>query len=342
MTERKSVTVRVPATSANLGPGYDVMGMSLDIWQEVTVERAAKFSITTEGEGAEQVPNDGRNLIIKGCERAFHMAGVKDVPPLKYTVVSQIPFMRGLGSSSAGLVAGLLAGLALAGKECKIHGEEGLLQVAAEIEGHPDNVMSAIYGGLQMGLNTGERYYSHRIRIPERLQCVLFIPDEPKKNGTEANRRLLKDTIDRKDAVFNLQRLAFLVSCFESGKLDNLRYAMEDRLHQPQRGVVMPHCHQVMQAALEAGSIGSYISGAGPSVMALTLGHGVMIQEKSNGDAERIGKAMVDAAARIGVKGRAFITYPTQIGAHIVKMDPPVSSEALQRFSPFKAIVSKF
>eukprot|EP01061_Rhynchopus_euleeides_P041742 TRINITY_DN729_c1_g1_i1.p2 TRINITY_DN729_c1_g1~~TRINITY_DN729_c1_g1_i1.p2 ORF type:complete len:342 (+),score=151.84 TRINITY_DN729_c1_g1_i1:60-1085(+) len=341
MSERNSVTVRVPATSANLGPGYDTLGMSLDIWQEVTVERAAKFSITTEGEGSEQVPSDSRNLIIRGCERAFKMAG-KAVPPMKYTVVSQIPFMRGLGSSSSGLVAGLLAGLALAGHECHIEGEEGLLQVAAEMEGHPDNVTPAIYGGLQMGLHTGQRYYSHRIRVPERLLCVLFIPDEPKKNGTEANRALLKDTVSRADAVFNLQRLAYLISCFEGGRLEDLHLAMDDRLHQPQRGTVMPHCHQVMKSAMEAGALCSYISGAGPSVMAFTLGHGVLIQEKSNGKAEAIGKAMVEAAARIGCKGRAFITYPTQIGAHIVKVDPPVSSDVLQRFSPFRAVTSKF
>ena len=340
-TEKRSVTVRVPATSANLGPGYDVLGMSLDIWQEVTIERADTFSITTKGEGSEDVPTDSRNLIIRGCERAFAMAH-KPYPTLKYTVVSQIPFMRGLGSSSAGLVAGLLGGLALAGHECQIAGEEALLQVAAEIEGHPDNVCPAIYGGLQMGMHTGERYYSHRIRVPEKLLCVLFIPDAPKKNGTDANRALLKDTIPRADCVFNLQRLAFLVSSFESGRLENLRYAMEDRLHQPQRSVVMPHCPQVMQAALSAGALGSFISGAGPSVMALCEGRGVLLQEKTAGVAERIGKAMVEAADRIGCKGRVFITHPTQVGAHIASVDPPVSDEILQRFSPFRAVTSKF
>ncbi|KAJ9437182.1 Homoserine kinase [Diplonema papillatum] len=341
MTERRSVTVRVPATSANLGPGYDVLGISLDIWQEVTVERAEKFSMHQEGEGSDKVPTDKTNLIIKGCERAFAMAN-KKVPPLKYHVVSQIPFMRGMGSSSAGLVAGLLAGLALTGLELGVDGEESLLQVAAEIEGHPDNVSPAIYGGLQMGLHTGERYYTQRIRVPNNMQCVLFIPDEPKKGGTEKNRALLKPMISRADAVFNLQRLAFLVSCFERGDLKGLRLAMDDKLHQPQRGVIMPHVFQVINAALGAGACGAYLSGAGPAVMAICEGRGVILQEKTKRTEERIGQAMVDAAARIGCPGRAFITYPTQIGAHVVRADPPLSSASLHRFSPFRATTAKF
>eukprot|EP01064_Diplonema_japonicum_P039426 TRINITY_DN987_c0_g4_i1.p1 TRINITY_DN987_c0_g4~~TRINITY_DN987_c0_g4_i1.p1 ORF type:complete len:343 (+),score=84.23 TRINITY_DN987_c0_g4_i1:51-1079(+) len=337
--EKKSVTVRVPATTANLGPGYDVLGMALDIWQEVTVERADEFSMTTSGEGEGQVPTDKTNLILKGIERAFLMAG-KDVPPLKVTVVSQIPFMRGMGSSSAGLVAGLLAGLALTGHELAVEGEEALLQAAAEIEGHPDNVSPAIYGGLQMGLHTGERWYTHRIKVPERLQCVLFVPDEPKKGGTAQNRSLLKPEISRTDAVFNLQRLAFLVSCFETNQLGNLKYAMDDKLHQPQRGVVMPHVFQVMKAANDAGALGSYLSGAGPAVMAFVEGRGVQLQQKTQRPEERIAKAMVDAAALIGCKGRAFITYPSHNGAHIVKCEPPISSEVLQRFSPYRAGVN--
>eukprot|EP01059_Diplonema_ambulator_P017147 TRINITY_DN29127_c0_g1_i1.p1 TRINITY_DN29127_c0_g1~~TRINITY_DN29127_c0_g1_i1.p1 ORF type:complete len:344 (+),score=86.18 TRINITY_DN29127_c0_g1_i1:78-1109(+) len=335
--EKKSVTVRVPATTANLGPGYDVLGMALDIWQEVTCERAEEFSMVTKGEGEEMVPKDKSNLILKGIERAFEMAG-KPVPPLKITVVSQIPFMRGMGSSSAGLVAGLLAGLALTGHELAVEGEEALLQEAARIEGHPDNVSPAIYGGLQMGLHTGERYFTHRIKVPERLQCVLFVPDEPKKGGTTQNRALLKPEISRADAVFNLQRLAFLVSCFETNQLGHLKYAMEDRLHQPQRGVVMPHVFQVMKAATDAGAIGSYLSGAGPAVMAFCEGRGVQLQQKTERIEERIGKAMVDAADRIGCKGRAFITYPSQIGAHIVSCDPPLSTGALHRFTPFRAL----
>eukprot|EP01060_Flectonema_neradi_P030201 TRINITY_DN432_c1_g1_i3.p1 TRINITY_DN432_c1_g1~~TRINITY_DN432_c1_g1_i3.p1 ORF type:complete len:344 (+),score=63.22 TRINITY_DN432_c1_g1_i3:84-1115(+) len=339
--EKNSVTVRVPATSANLGPGYDVLGMSLDIWQEVTVERASEFSMVVEGEGSGKVPTDESNLIIKGMMRAFKMAG-KELPTLKYHVVSQIPFMAGLGSSSAGLVAGLLAGLALAGHECNIEGEEELLQAAADIEGHPDNVSPAIYGGLQMGLHTGSRYYTHRIKVPVGLQCVLFIPDEPKKGGTAQNRSLLKPEISRSDAVFNLQRIAFLVSCFETGDLRNLKYAMDDRLHQPQRGVVMPHLYQIMKAATEAGALGSYLSGAGPSVMAICEGRNVQLQQKSERIEERIGKAMIEQAQLIGVPGRVFITYPTQLGAHIVKCDPPISKGTLHRFSPFRAVTSKF
>eukprot|EP00755_Sulcionema_specki_P027323 Sspe_Gene.16702::Locus_5900_Transcript_1_1_Confidence_1.000_Length_1209::g.16702::m.16702/K00872/thrB1; homoserine kinase len=334
--ECKSVTVRVPATTANLGPGFDVLGMSLDIWQEVTVERADKFEMINEGEGAENVPKDDRNLVIKGVKRAFEIAG-KELPTLRYHVVSMIPFMRGLGSSSAGLVAGLLAGLVLAGHKLPVEGAEALLQYAAEIEGHPDNVAPAIYGGLQMGLHTGKRYYTHRIRVPENLMCVLFIPNEPKKGGTEQQRALLKPEISRKDAVHNLQRLAFLVSCFETGKLDHLQFAMEDKLHQPQRAMVMPHTYQLINAAIQAGAAGAYLSGAGPSVMALCVGRGVQVQQSTDCIEERVGRAMLQAANSVGVPGRVFITYPTQVGAHIVRRDPPLSDKVVHRFTPFNA-----
>lgn len=326
------MTVRVPATSANLGSGYDVLGMSLDVWQEVTVERADAFSITVEGEGAESTPKDDSNLIIRGVRRAFDIAG-KEMPNLRYHIVSNIPFMRGLGSSSAALVAGLLAGLVLAGKELRVEGEETLLQAAAEIEGHPDNVSPAIYGGIQIGMHTGARWFSHRIRVPAHMQCVLFIPDQPKKGGTEAQRRLLKPMVSREDAVFNMQRIAFLISCFESDQLQNLEYAMEDRLHQPQRGTLMPHLFQLITAAVKAGAYGAYLSGAGPAVMALCKCHRAELQEASEDVPERVGRAMLSAARLCGTGGRVVITSPTVTGAHIVHADPPLSSGSLHRFA---------
>jgi len=136
---RSSVTVRVPASSANCGPGYDCIGLAVDLWTEVTVTRADEFGITAEGEGAEDMPRDGTNLLVTGVRAAYDTAG-KTMPPLSYHVVSRIPYARGLGSSSAAIVAGIIAGLVLAGHRLPVWGSESLLQIAATIEGHPDNV----------------------------------------------------------------------------------------------------------------------------------------------------------------------------------------------------------
>lgn len=136
---RQSVTVRVPASSANCGPGYDCIGLAVDLWTEVTVCRSDKFEITAEGEGAAEMPKDESNLLVTGVKAAYETAK-KPIPPLKYHVVSRIPYARGLGSSSAAIVAGIIAGLVLAGHRLPVWGSESLLQIAATIEGHPDNV----------------------------------------------------------------------------------------------------------------------------------------------------------------------------------------------------------
>jgi len=132
---RNSVTVSVPATSANMGSGYDCIGMAVDIWNDLTLTRADEFLITCEGDGVDHMPRDGTNLVVKGVESAFRAAGITEIPPLHYHLTQRIPFARGLGSSSAAIVAGLLAGLALCGHKLDIQGKEELLQLATEIEG---------------------------------------------------------------------------------------------------------------------------------------------------------------------------------------------------------------
>merc|ERR1719375_474851 len=173
---RRSVTVLVPATSANMGSGFDCLGMALDMWNELTLERADKFSITAEGEGAEDVPLDESNLVVVGVKAAFKALKM-DLPTLKYSLRLRIPHGRGLGSSSAAIVAGLLAGLAITGRSMEGSSEasnEELLQLATAIEGHPDNVAPAIYGGVQLSVQTQEDLdhdvpnstFSRRVPIP--------------------------------------------------------------------------------------------------------------------------------------------------------------------------------
>ena len=172
---RTKVVVRVPATSANLGPGFDTIGMALDIWNEMSVETSDKFQITAEGEGAKDMPFDESNLVCLGVRAAYEAAG-KPVPTLKYHLKNRIPYARGLGSSSAAIVAGLIAGLVLAGHQLPAWGKEELLNLACKIEGHPDNVAPAIYGGIQLGIFAGDRWNTERVNVPPGMQCVCFIP----------------------------------------------------------------------------------------------------------------------------------------------------------------------
>lgn len=149
--QRNKVVVKVPATTANLGSGYDCIGMSLDMWNELTVERSDKFEIFAEGEGATELPLDNTNLVVKALEATFKKLNCQ-VPSLKYNLKQRIPHGRGLGSSSAAIVAGCIAGLAIAGHKFEVQGKETLLQIATELEGHPDNVAPALYGGVQLGI----------------------------------------------------------------------------------------------------------------------------------------------------------------------------------------------
>lgn len=212
------VVVQVPATSANMGSGYDCIGMALDMWNELRVERAEKFSLTVEGEGADSLPLDESNLVCVAVRAAFKAAG-KPVPPLKYHLVQRIPHGRGLGSSSAAIVAGLLAGLAIAGHQLDVQGQEHLLQLATEIEGHPDNVAPAMYGGIQLGLynNDKRRWETERLPIPSGLIFVAFIPDFVGK--TSELREVVPKTVPLEDAVFNMGRFAWFINALNTGKV---------------------------------------------------------------------------------------------------------------------------
>jgi homoserine kinase len=329
-SERTKVVVRVPATSANLGPGFDAIGMALDMWSEFTVERSHKFEIICEGEGAHDMPLDESNLVCFGLAAAFKKAG-KPVPTLKYKLINRIPYARGLGSSSAAIVGGLVAGLVLAGHRVPAWGSEDLLNMAAEIEGHPDNVAPAIYGGIQLGIHTGKRWMTERVNLPPGLQCVCFIPDAIGKTSTA--RGVLPDTISRKEAIFNIGRVAWLINALATNNIDQLRYGVEDALHQPQRGAaVYPHLNPLIAAAVEAGASAAYLSGAGPTVMALTSGASgdIFTQRHKERVDRKVAEAMLAAAEECNTKGQVFITAPVEHGAYVVSAEPAFSNRLVR------------
>lgn len=284
-----------------MGPGFDCIGMAFEMWNELTVERG-DFHVTIEGEGAGELPEDSRNLIVTGVEAAFHAVG-KDVPPLRYTCKNRIPQGRGLGSSSAAIAAGLIAGSALAEANLKI---EQLVTLAADLEGHPDNVAPAIYGGCTIGVHDGDGWIIDVVPVPKDLTAVVFIPDL--RTNTHESRARLPERIPRSDAVYNIGRAALLVSAMHKGKFNLLKQATQDRLHQPLRGQAYPALPRLIKAALNGGAHGAFLSGAGPTVMALTTGKEITVSYE-----------MAEAARISEVPGKPAILKPSRRGAYVVE-----------------------
>ena len=302
MPQVRKATVRVPATTANLGPGFDCLGMALDIWSELTVERAP-FSITVEGEGsdAESMPLDASNLVVTGVKAAFDAAEIP-MPELAYTCRNEIPYSRGFGSSSAAIVAGLLAGSAICGSPIDL---EDLIKIAADIDGHPDNVAPALLGGLCIGIHTDSKWITDKVALPDDLKAVLFVPDV--EGPTREARALLASEIPRADAVFNIGRAAMLVNAFSTGNLELLRHATEDLLHQPARSAVYPAMNRLIESALIGGAHGAFLSGAGPSVVAFTTGREMTVIYE-----------MAEVARLHNLPGKTIVVTPKATGAYLV------------------------
>ena len=298
---RQKVTVKVPATSANMGPGFDCLGMALDIWNSVQVD-VGSSGFELSGEGADVLPRDESNLVYRAIRLALAEAG-QPVPKLRITCHNEIPLGRGLGSSSAAAVGGLMAGNALCGDHLP---QARLLDLAARIEGHPDNAAAALGGGCQIVVREEEELISVSVPVPEGLRAVVFIPDMPMP--TEQARQILPAHIGLDDAVYNIGRVAMLVNAFSTGDLMRLPVATRDRLHQPARQTIFPAMGNIFRAALEAGALGVFLSGAGSSVLALARGR-----------EWTIGCEMADAAAKSGLEGTVKITRPTHLGAHLVE-----------------------
>jgi homoserine kinase len=305
MNSLHRVTVRVPATTANLGPGFDCIGFALDIWNETTVERAP-FAFNIIGEGEDTLPRDARNLVVTGVVTAFRVAG-RPAPELAYSCKNTIPSSSGLGSSSAAIVSGLLAGAAFSGHK---FAESDLLDLAASIEGHPDNVAPAILGGCQIGVRHEGKWYTDHVKLPSGLKAVIFIPDRSSKGSTIETRMALAPEVSRSDAVYNIGRAAMLVNALASGNLEALRIATEDRLHQPARSHLFPYMNRLIKAALDAGAHGAFLSGAGPSVMALATHREMTVAYE-----------MTEAARLFGLAGKTRIVDPSLKGGHMVKAE---------------------
>jgi homoserine kinase len=293
------VCVRVPATTANLGPGFDCLGLALDLWNVTTLRLAgAGVSVRVRGEGADVLPQDAQNLVARAALAFFRQQGARSPDGLHIECDNAIPLGSGLGSSGAAVLAGLLGANALLGNPA---GREEILRLAVEIEGHADNAAAALEGGLVIVAAHGAGFLTRRVDVPA-LPVTVVLPavDLP----TRAARAALPASVPLADAVFNLGRAALVVEALRAGDLALLGQVMDDRLHQPYRYPLIPGAQSARDAALAAGAAAAGLSGAGPSLAAF------------GGDPLRIAPAMQAAFQAAGLNSRAFLlkTSPESAG----------------------------
>jgi homoserine kinase len=276
MSSGKEIRVRVPASSANLGPGFDALALALGLYLRCTL-RPSKggLKITATGTDASEIPADESNLIWKTFAKN---AGENASGAFELEIANEIPLGRGLGSSAAAIVAGLALADAWSGtksgaKTGTTRGKQWLIEAATGLEGHPDNVSAAALGGLVVSCQTDDgRVLTAAGSVPRDVQVVLVVPEQ--RLSTEAARAVLPQHYARQDAVFNVQRAALFLAALQSGRTDLLREAMRDRIHQPYRAPLIPGFTEALQVEGVPGLLGVALSGAGPSVIALCQGDG--------------------------------------------------------------------
>ncbi|MFC7326892.1 homoserine kinase [Marinactinospora rubrisoli] len=265
---RSEVRVRTPATSANLGPGFDALGLALALHDEVTVRLRDddRVTVRVEGEGAGEVPTDASHLVVRALHTAFEAAG-ESPPGLDLHCRNHIPHGRGLGSSASAIVAGVTAAEALLGAApADGFDRDRVFRLAADIEGHPDNVAPCVYGGFTVAWRDAEAWRALSMAPSARLLPVACVPDQ--RLSTERARGLLPAAVPHADAAFTAGRAALLVAAV-TARPELLLTATEDRLHQPYRGAAMPASIGLVRDLRERDGVAAVISGAGPTVLAL-------------------------------------------------------------------------
>lgn len=301
------ITLRVPATSANLGSGFDTIGMAVslyNIFKVMEILPVGEFKIEAHGEGARELSDPDANLVIKAYEKTCAIWGEK---PQGFSMWCHniIPLCRGLGSSSSAVVAGVLIADYLVGKNS--HKESELLRIMTTIEGHPDNVAPCYLGGMVVSCWNGEDLRYVRLpALPSDLLCVVAVPDERVK--TSEARKALPTNVKFEDAVFNLGRAALLTAAWATGKWDYLKWGMDDRLHQPYRSKLFSGGEVIFSRVQELPECVSVaISGSGPSVIAFV-----------NGSTRRVAETMCRTFTEYGVRSQFFVLDSSAQGAKVV------------------------
>lgn len=260
----KLVRVTIPASTANLGPGFDTLGMAFQLYSTVEMKISDQFEMELVGKELQGIPTDKSNMLYQVAAGLFKEAG-QAVPDLFIRASSEAPLTRGLGSSAAAIVGALVAANYLAKEPFT---REQLFAMATRIEGHPDNVGASMFGGIivaTMPEEDGAPVPYVRFEPPSELQTLVIIPNFPL--STEASRNVLPDVYNKQDVFYNVGHSSLLVAALAQGRLDLLSQAMRDRLHQPYRAPLVPGLHDILNEATQHGAIGAALSGAGPTIL---------------------------------------------------------------------------
>ncbi len=298
MSKSVPATIIVPASTSNLGPGFDTLGLALNRYLRIEVEPSKSFSLEITGEGAGDIPTGDSNLTVRALKRILG-----GLPKLKMMIHNEIPSCGGFGASGAAIIAGLVIG-----NEIYQTGytTEEVYNIGVEMEGHPDNVSAALFGGLVVNACDADGRYSHiKISVDGELKFVAILPDT--KVETSAARKLLPDSVTLQEAVSNVQHSSLLVAAFSSKEYGLLRHAVRDELHEKYRKKLIPHYQEFEMAALDSGALAFTVSGAGSGCIAFALGDSAGIQTAFG--------SLID---KMGLNWRTEIFEPVNKGVEIL------------------------
>lgn len=304
-----TVKVSVPATTANLGPGFDCIGAALNQYNHFKFSpietETPELTISITGKEAARVSCDRGNLVYKSFLKLYQYLG-QTPPNVAIDIELGVPLARGLGSSATAIVGGLMGGNKLAGEPLSL---SEIMELAITIEGHPDNVVPALLGKCQLSVGQAGNWQICPIVWHPDLIPVVAIPNF--ELSTQEARAVLPTHLSRHDAIFNIARLGLLIKALETGNRDWLRMALDDRLHQPYRQILIKGYNSLKKAAISVGAYGVVISGAGSTVIALT----------SSEHAEQVSLAMTDAWMRIGIEAKALLLSIDLNGTRVVTLN---------------------
>ncbi len=295
------IRVQVPATTANFGPGFDCLGASLGLYNYINMEFSDRPIVKVIGEGTEEIPSDETNLVYKAAANVLKQAGVNK--HLKIVSENHIPLARGLGSSAACIASGMVAANHLIGDVLE---NSELIKIGTKMEGHPDNIVPAIFGGFCLSMVHNNRVIYKTFPVPFWLRFVVCIPEFELK--TEVARKVLPKNVKFEDAIHNISHTAMLVAAMAQGDLSDMNIFSQDRLHQPFRSHLIPGMEEILQTVSDKGAFAGFLSGSGPAVVCLTL------KERANA----LGKHMVDIFTKEGIKSHYKVLYSDSKGTRFV------------------------
>lgn len=299
----RSFRFSIPASTSNIGPGFDTLGLGLRLrnFYDISENKEGKHRVEYTSPFDEKITPE-EDLFLKAYIRTSEKLKVKTYG-IDARIANRIPAGAGLGSSAVAILGGVLSAFLLSGKEYR---KEDILDIALELEGHPDNITPSLFGGFTVSSVISGKVFFKRFVIDRKLKAVVAIPDFKLK--TQKARGVLPKKLSFKDAAFNINRTAFLVSAFAKKELQGIQWTFYDRVHQPSRSKLVPGLNEIIEVANSAGAIGCFLSGAGPSIVALC-----------SNNAEKIGKLIVNIWKKHRISSKMIVTGIDNIGLKIIK-----------------------